>query len=73
MEKSVVKKSTCWTVLIYGAIMIILGILGYLSGSTISLIAGGASGALVIVSSCPLPFPFAIQSHINHSQPAWLS
>ena len=46
-----IEKSTCWTVLVYGVIMIILGVLGYLSGSTISLIAGAGSGVLVIISS----------------------
>ena len=47
----VLKKSTSWTVLIYGVITIILGILGYLSGSTISLMAGALSGVLIIISS----------------------
>lgn len=46
------KKSTTWTVLVYGIAMIILGIIGYLyHGSTVSLIAGGGFGILLILSA----------------------
>ena len=45
------KKTTCWAVLIYGAVMLILGILGYWQGSLVSLIAGAGFGILLIISS----------------------
>ena len=36
---------------VYGAIMLILGILGYWQGSLVSLIAGAGFGILLIISS----------------------
>ncbi len=46
------KKSTCWAVLIYGLVLVGLGSLGYyLTESLISLYAGVASGGLLIVCS----------------------
>jgi len=45
------KKTTCWAVFAYGAIMLILGILGYWQGSLVSLIAGAGFGILLIISS----------------------
>jgi len=44
------KKSTCWTVLLYGILMIILGFIGYCqAGSKMSLIMGGSFGALLVL------------------------
>jgi len=50
-EVLVLKKTTCWTVLIYGMLMLLLGILGYLQGSVVSLIAGSGFGLLLIFCS----------------------
>lgn len=47
-----IKKSTSWTVLIYGLFITILGYLGYsLTGSTMSLYMGSGLGLLLILSS----------------------
>jgi uncharacterized membrane protein (UPF0136 family) len=46
------KKSICWTVLVYGISMIVLGAVGYLFyGSFVSSIAGGGFGILLILSA----------------------
>lgn len=43
---------TAWIILIYGALTALGGILGYVrAGSRISLISGGVSGLLLIISS----------------------
>ncbi len=45
-------RSTFYTVLIYGVLVLIGGVMGYLqAGSTVSLIAGGSSGVLIIITS----------------------
>ena len=47
-----IKKSTSWTIFIYGAIIIGLGYLGYhQSQSKASLISGGISGTFLLISS----------------------
>ena len=46
------KKSTTWSVLIYGLLLIGLGYLGYYqAGSMISLYAGGGFGLLMVLCS----------------------
>lgn len=46
------KKTTCWTVLIYGFILMCLGYLGYhQAGSKISLYLGVGLGALLALSA----------------------
>ena len=46
------KKSTCWIVLGYGLLLVILGYLGYQNaGSQASLAMGCGSGALVLLSA----------------------
>ncbi len=52
-----VKKSTSWAVLIYGAILIILGVYAYTKvDSMVSFYAGVSSGILLILSSCLMFF-----------------
>lgn len=47
-----VKKSTTWSVLLYGVLVLGLGLYGYKSaGSEISLYVGGGLGCLLILSS----------------------
>ncbi len=47
-----IKKSTCWTVLIYGITIAILGYFGYYRGaSPISLYLGVGLGSLLVLSS----------------------
>jgi uncharacterized membrane protein (UPF0136 family) len=51
-EVIMIKKSSSWTALIYGLILIWLGYLGYHdAGSRISFYMGGGFGALMILSS----------------------
>lgn len=46
------KKSTAWSVLVYGALLFVLGIYGYWqAGSALSLYAGSGFGVLLILSS----------------------
>lgn len=46
------KKSTCWAVLIYGLILTLLGLWGYYSsGSTVSLYAGSGFGLFLMLCS----------------------
>lgn len=46
------KKSTCWAILIYGALIAILGYMGYQqSGSKISFYMGGGIGILLVICS----------------------
>lgn len=48
-----IKSKTCWAVLIYGLLILALGILGYAKGgSAASLYSGGAFGALLIICAC---------------------
>jgi len=47
-----VRKSTAWAVLIYGLVLIALGVFAYMNaGSKISLYSGAGSGLLLIGSS----------------------
>jgi uncharacterized membrane protein (UPF0136 family) len=46
-----IKKTTSWTVFVYGIVLIGLGILGYWQGSLVSLLAGAGFGVLLIISS----------------------
>lgn len=47
-----IKSKTCWSVLIYGLLILVLGILGYYKGgSPASLYSGGSFGALLILSA----------------------
>lgn len=53
------KKSTAWSILVYGVLLIGLGTAGYYqAGSLMSLYAGGGFGVLLIISSL---FIFASQ------------
>lgn len=46
------KKSTCWTILIYGIIIAIVGYIGYhQGGSKISFYMGGSLGSLLVICS----------------------
>jgi uncharacterized membrane protein (UPF0136 family) len=46
------KKSTCWTILIYGIIIALLGYMGYQQGgSIVSFYMGGSLGALLVICS----------------------
>lgn len=46
------KKSTCWAILIYGILIASLGYIGYTQGgSKISMYMGGGFGAVLILSS----------------------
>lgn len=47
-----IKSKTSWTVLIFGALIFILGLLGYIKGgSAASLYSGGAFGVLLIIAA----------------------
>lgn len=47
-----VTKALAWSVLVYGALLILLGFLGYTkAGSLISLYMGAGSGSLLVLSS----------------------
>lgn len=47
-----IKATTTWTVLVFGLLIIGLGVLGYIqSGSMISLYSGGGFGILLVLSS----------------------
>ncbi len=53
------KKSTAWSVLIYGIVLICLGFYGYYDkGSLVSLYMGAGLGVLLIVSATLIYFHF---------------
>ncbi len=59
-----IKKSTSWTVLIYGILIALLGYLGYSKGgSEISLYAGCGFGALLVLSSLLMFFKIRFGSY----------
>jgi len=46
------KKSTCWAILIYGILIAVLGYMGYhQGGSKVSFYTGGGIGTLLVISS----------------------
>jgi uncharacterized membrane protein (UPF0136 family) len=52
LEFDVIKSKTCWSVLIFGALIFILGLLGYIKGgSAASLYSGGSFGILLILAA----------------------
>ncbi len=52
MRSSVLKKSTSWSVFIYGSLVFLLGIFGYFkTQSLMSLYTGGGIGLLLILNS----------------------
>lgn len=57
------KKTTSWTVLIYGLVILGLGFKGYRAGSLISLYAGMGFGALLILSSILMFFKLRFGSY----------
>lgn len=59
-----IKKTTSWTVLVYGALMLILGYMGYAKGgSIISLYAGVGFGALLMLSAILMFFKLHFGSY----------
>lgn len=59
-----IKKSTSWTVLIYGILIAALGYLGYSKGgSAVSLYAGFGFGALLALSSILMFFKIRFGSY----------
>lgn len=59
-----VKKTTSWTVLIYGILIILFGYIGYeIGGSLISFYLGAGFGALLILSSILMFFQLQAGSY----------
>lgn len=59
-----VKKTTSWTVLIYGILIVLLGYLGYIKGgSIVSFYMGAGFGALLILSSILMFFKLQFGSY----------
>ncbi len=59
-----IAKTTSWTVLVYGLLILILGLVGYYkSGSAASLYAGAGFGALLILSAAFMFCQFRFSLH----------
>lgn len=59
-----VKKTTSWTVLIYGLMILALGYMGYYqAGSLISLYSGVGFGVLLVLSSILMFFKYRFGSY----------
>lgn len=59
------KKSTCWAILIYGILIASLGYVGYTQGgSKMSMFMGGGFGAVLVLSSLMMFARFAFAAYI---------